>query len=118
MRLPHSWQLGASVLFSNASLLAYEGAGTANPMARASAAPSGAGVSALAPALAVALAIAWKAAFAARMGPAAASATGVSVPRFLNPFGVVAGPGSSREMTPAFSLRSAVRNFDASQRKR
>src|SRR5450759_4153303 len=109
MRLPHSWQLGASVLFSNASLLPYEGAGTANPMARASAPPSAAGGSDLA------LAIAWK---AAAMGPAAASATGVSVPRFLNPFGVVAGPGSSREMTPAFSLRSAVRNFDASQRKR
>src|SRR5664279_1267812 len=103
MRLPHSWQLGASVLFSNAKRLAYEGAGTANPMARASAPPSAGSVLALA----LALAMAWN---AAAMGPAAASATGVSVPRLLNSFGVVAGPGSSREITPALSLRSAVRN--------
>jgi len=75
------------VLFSNERRLAYEGAGTANPMARDSVPPSAVGVSALAPVPADA--IAWK---AAAMGPAAASATGVSVPLFLYSAGVVAGP--------------------------
>src|ERR1019366_3215357 len=109
MMLPHSWQLGASELFSNASLFACDTTGAANPIARGSAdASADAGASPFA------LANTWN---AAAMGPATASTTGVSDPRLLNSPGAVAGPGSSREMTPALSLRSAVRNFDASQRK-
>src|SRR5271169_3136840 len=105
MRLPHSWQLGASALFSNASLGAGP-AGTAKPIGRDSADSTGAS--------AFAVAIAWN---AAAIGATAASATGESAEADLKPGGAVAGPESSREITPAFSLRSAVRNFDASQRK-
>src|ERR1039457_4587651 len=108
MMLPHSWQLGASELFSNASLFACDTTGAANPIARGSAdASADAGASPFA------LANAWN---AAAMGPAAAAAA-VSPPQPLNFVGVDGGPGSSREMTPALSLRSAVRNFEASQRK-
>src|SRR5512135_983865 len=105
MRLPHSWQLGSSALFSNVSFEAGI-AGTAKPIGRGSAVSAGA-PDAIPE-------IAWN---AAAIGPAAASATGDSAERALKPVGDPAGPGSSRAMTPAFSLRSAVRNFDASQRK-
>src|SRR5450631_1279862 len=98
MRLPHSWQLGASVLFSNASL-EFDNAGAAKPIERVSADGASAGFATLA--------IAWK---AAAIGAAAASETGwrTGAAALVLAFVLVAGPGSSREMMPTFSFMSAV----------